>query len=122
MGLAFDNACILWQPLTCGDASGSCAFYDNKALSVNFLILILAVKCVSLIAMIFAVVVYRPPVSAAAVDTMEVKVSTDINDEKTQQNQNTTRSISEEASQQIDGKINCGFVQDESTVTEVSQM
>lgn len=123
MGLAFDKACTLWQPLTCGDASGSCTFYDNKALSNNILYLLLAVKCVSLVAMIFAVIVYRPPVTTATVDTMEVKFNADANEKvETQPNGQMTRSTDEAADLQIEGKTNCGFKPEDGSVTEISQM
>jgi hypothetical protein len=61
MGVAFDNTCVLWQQLTCSDESGSCLFYDNEALSVNFVILTVTVKFVSFVAMMIAVFLYRPP-------------------------------------------------------------
>lgn len=61
MGVAFDNTCVLWQQLTCSDDSGSCLFYDNEALSINFVILTVTIKCVSFIAMLVAMILYRPP-------------------------------------------------------------
>jgi len=61
MGIAFDNTCVLWQTLPCSEASGSCAFYDNAALSKNFTILMVTVKFISFAAMLLAVALYRPP-------------------------------------------------------------
>jgi Organic Anion Transporter Polypeptide (OATP) family len=89
MGVAFDNTCLLWQPLPCSDESGSCVFYDNNALSKNFLVLMCSVKVISFVAMILAVILYQPPhvVTDQSV-VMEVKSnsvdvsSSTINDEK----------------------------------------
>ena len=61
MGLAFDRTCLLWQTLPCSEESGSCAFYDNSALSRNFTILMATVKFISFVAMLLAVALYRPP-------------------------------------------------------------
>jgi anti-sigma-K factor RskA len=77
MGLAFDNTCVLWQPLSCSDGSGSCAFYDSKALSTNFIIIFIVVKCASMVAMIFANVMYRPTETTEP-DVVEVKANGDV--------------------------------------------
>jgi hypothetical protein len=74
MGVAFDNTCVLWQPLTCSEASGSCLFYDSKALSTNFVILLTSVMCISLIAMIVTNIMYRP---ADIVSELEVNCDVD---------------------------------------------
>lgn len=78
MGLAFDSACILWQPLvtTCGDRaddddSGSCILYDNKQLATNLLILTCTVKALSVVAAVVAAVLYRPP---SVIDVMVEEV------------------------------------------------
>jgi len=70
MGVIFDGSCTLWQD-DCG-TRGSCMFYDNGDLSRGFLLLCVGVSGVSLVAMIVAVVCYRPP---TAVDAVVVKVN-----------------------------------------------
>jgi hypothetical protein len=133
MGVAFDNTCVLWQPLSCSEGSGSCSFYDNKALSINFLILFLVVKCVSLIAMILAVFVYRPPAATTAVDvTVEVKADDAINSDKEGQkcimgeepntNVQVTGSLDGYVDMQSGGLTNCGFIRDDVSRTETSHM
>lgn len=69
MGVAFDNTCVLWTTLPCSDSSGSCAFYDNAALSKNFIILTVCVKFASFVAMVLAVALYRPPKIVVAIET-----------------------------------------------------
>jgi hypothetical protein len=59
MGVAFDNTCLLWQPLACSTSHGSCSFYDSKALSINFVILLSSVSGISFFSMLIANVMYR---------------------------------------------------------------
>jgi len=59
MGVAFDDVCILWQS-ECG-SQGSCMYYDNRELSINFTWLIFGVKAISFVAIILANIFYRPP-------------------------------------------------------------
>ena len=70
MGVIFDSTCVLWQD-DCG-SQGSCMFNDNSRLSLGFLLLCFSVSCISLAAMIVAVVCYRPPVS---IDSVVLKVN-----------------------------------------------
>lgn len=101
MGVAFDNSCLLWLPLTCGDSSGSCSFYDSRALSINFVILLTAVSCVSVVAMIIANVMYRPFDTVGSI-TMEVSFNGDVSDDvsdaviEDQKEAVETKSISDE--------------------------
>jgi hypothetical protein len=79
MGVAFDNTRVLWQPLTHGDAGGSCLFCDSKALSINLVMLLSSVLCISLAATIIANVMYRP-IEILLLEAEETEANGDIDD------------------------------------------
>ena len=58
-GFVIDNACVVWQE-RCSE-QGSCWIYDNRKLSINFLVLTLAVKVVSTFFFSLATFLYKPP-------------------------------------------------------------
>lgn len=60
MGWAFDMSCVLWQYDECGER-GSCLIYDNKELALLLFIMCFSIKALSLVAMVLALVVYKPP-------------------------------------------------------------
>ena len=71
MGMVFDMCCVLWQYDECG-VRGSCLFYDNKELALQLFAMCFSIKVISLIAMVLAVIVYKPP---ATVEPLVKEVS-----------------------------------------------
>ena len=63
MGMTFDNACVLWLYDECG-SEGSCLSYNNKDLALQLFIMCLSIKVISLVAMVLAGLLYKPPVTA----------------------------------------------------------
>lgn len=121
MGVAFDNTCVLWQPLqSCDgdqDATGSCLYYDNKALSTNFLILAVSVKAISFVAMVLAVILYKPPRIVADDLIAEVKTEKQLDTGDTGDNQ-----IDEQSKTKPAEIPNGGFHLEDEIEAETSQL
>ena len=69
-GAAFDASCLLWQD-TCGDR-GSCFQYDNSRLALLIFTICEVLKVVSVICMLLAWYLYKPPKDATILEC-EVK-------------------------------------------------
>jgi len=134
MGIAFDNTCVLWQTLPCSESSGSCAFYDNAALSKNFIILTVCVKFVSFVAMVIANVLYRPPKLFADTevkvnedfdhDAEELRLAIEANGDNEKTNGTTSAWSAEEGSKttKVEEKPNGAFAHDDDMEFESVQL
>ena len=58
-GAIIDSTCIIWRE-KCGEHA-SCWIYDNTNLSLNFFVLIVSFKIVSIIFFVIAHQTYKPP-------------------------------------------------------------
>ena len=59
-GAVTDTACLVWQT-ECGENS-SCWIYDNFAVSRNYFLIAMSVKCLSTILFSVAFCTYKPPI------------------------------------------------------------
>lgn len=58
-GAIIDSTCMIWRE-KCGD-NASCWIYDNTNLSLNFFVLVVTFKVISIILFILAHQTYKPP-------------------------------------------------------------
>ena len=61
-GAVTDTACLVWQT-ECGENS-SCWIYDNFAISRNYFLIAMSVKCLSIVFFSIAFCTYKPPIGA----------------------------------------------------------
>ena len=79
--MVFDDACLLWQN-DCGE-TGACLYYDNEAIGLNVFLLVVCFKVFSLILIVMAWLLYKPPKKET--DDVPGKVFQNNTDSKTDQ-------------------------------------
>ena len=66
-GAILDNTCILWQE-NCDGSTGSCWIYDNVLFGRYIAILCICICIFSLLFLVIAVCVYKPPVTEKLIE------------------------------------------------------